>query len=113
MKRDWYLLGPKVVGGTYWCGYWRKAYRVISINGDGTVTEADLAGPNAGVERTHCTSWDWDGGDRVLIGGVKQPVATYEVVLNGRVRTVWTDERFNLLVKQGRINSVFRGRRLR
>lgn len=44
---------PRQVGGTYYCGYWKRQYKVLSRRGqwfqiqweDGTVV-------------THCTAWD-------------------------------------------------------
>ncbi len=58
---------PRVVGGRYWCGYWRQIYSVLAIR-RGSVPgvrhltvrwEGDLS------ETTHCTAWDFNY-DRVI-----------------------------------------------
>lgn len=59
------IVDPRVVGGTYLCGYWGHTYRVDAIEFTPgryrhlvSVTETHLDGDQAGRTVTHCTSWD-------------------------------------------------------
>lgn len=75
-KRRWQLtdivcvLGqePRVVGGHYWCSYWRYEYSVQAISGLHITVKAETLpstnlrdDPSFAVGRvfSHCTSWDW------------------------------------------------------
>lgn len=51
-------LGPRVVGGTYWCGYWRRSYVVDAIvwTGDDWMIHATW---EDGRHSRHCTAWDY------------------------------------------------------
>lgn len=54
-------LGPRVVGGRYWCGYWRCEYTVLAVGVREIVVAWD-ARPGIGSWTprvvTHCTPWD-------------------------------------------------------
>lgn len=58
-------IGPRRVGGYYWCRYWQTLYRVDEIvraTGDWrqwSVTVTDVTGQQAGESRTHCTAWEY------------------------------------------------------
>ena len=72
-------IGPQVVGGRYYCGYWRNEYVVDRIwttrdNPLGwsdwaievhDVTEINTGNPTVGSPRIHCTAWE-PKQDRVL-----------------------------------------------
>lgn len=45
---------PRVAGGRYYCGYWRKQYSVVWINQDG---EMKVRWED-GTESVHRTMWD-------------------------------------------------------
>jgi hypothetical protein len=57
-------IGPRQVGGTYWCGYWHRWYTVESIeirfrDGDLTAPTWSITARWASGERgTHHTPWD-------------------------------------------------------
>lgn len=44
---------PRVVGGTYRSGYWKKNYKVLSRRGQWLHVEWE-----DGTKTTHCTAWD-------------------------------------------------------
>lgn len=44
---------PREVGGTYYCGYWRENYKVLSKRGNWFHVEW-----SDGRKTTHCTPWD-------------------------------------------------------
>lgn len=67
MNRD-----PRVVGGRYYCGYWRYDYTVLAIDGVWITERMDspmrsnLGDPSqVGTVKRHCTAWDARN-DRVL-----------------------------------------------
>lgn len=55
-----HIIGPRVVGGHYHCGYWNLEYTVTKI--EGTWLTCDWAD---GKTTRHCTAWD-ENKDRVL-----------------------------------------------
>jgi hypothetical protein len=55
------MVGPRRVGGRYYCGYWRWEYTVLAIeysHGGWLITEATDEEAAEGRSRTHCTAWD-------------------------------------------------------
>ena len=51
------IVGPRVVGGRYVCGYWGREYTVLDIAPDGTMRVQW----DDGVITCHTTAWDrWD-----------------------------------------------------
>lgn len=65
MVRRGPVVDPRVVGGTYLCGYWGHTYYVDRIEFTSgryrhlvSVTVTDLDGDQAGRAVTHCTTWD-------------------------------------------------------
>lgn len=54
------IVGPRKVGGRYFCGYWRVGYSVTAIDGHMMTCVWD-----DGKTTTHCTAWD-NRFDRVL-----------------------------------------------
>lgn len=62
---DW--TGPRVAGGTYFCGYWREMYTVLAIHrdGDGYPLSMDVRGADGQV-RNHATGWDSQH-DRIVL----------------------------------------------
>lgn len=74
-------IGPRRVGGEYYCDYWNQTYKVLEIRIDSagwawsiTVRWSD------GQQTTHCTGWDWKR-DKVLpladAGEVLTPIGRY------------------------------------
>lgn len=63
-----YVIGPRHIGGRYFCGYWRNEYTVLAIDRSDRswrITEATDEEAAEGRSRTHCTSWDWNR-DKVI-----------------------------------------------
>ncbi|MBE8524220.1 hypothetical protein ILP97_43235 [Amycolatopsis sp. H6(2020)] len=64
MREVFDAIGPRQVGGTYWCGYWHRWYVVESIeirfrDGDLTAPTWSITARWASGERgTHHTPWD-------------------------------------------------------
>jgi hypothetical protein len=64
MREVFEAIGPRQVGGTYWCGYWHRWYLVESIeirfrDGDLTAPTWSITARWASGERgTHHTPWD-------------------------------------------------------
>ena len=65
-------IGPRVVGGRYWNGYWAKEYEVVAVHrGDDVPMMGGWRSPwavtvrDADGQRTHSTAWD-PARDRVL-----------------------------------------------
>lgn len=68
-------IGPRMVGGRYFCHYWGEPYTVLAIDRDPgpvgsiwTITECTDTEARTGSSRTHHTPWDTR--DRVI----QQPV---------------------------------------
>jgi len=51
-------IGPRRVGGTYYCGYWRKAYTVQAIEVDAWRWRITVRWQD-GSTTTHSTRWDY------------------------------------------------------
>lgn len=52
------VIGPRVVGGMYRSGYWRRNYTVTAIEiTDGTAWSMTVQWED-GDTTTHCTAWD-------------------------------------------------------
>lgn len=57
------LLGPRVIGGKYFCGYWRVAYELVAINEENPMHPSitvswDATTNRPAHETTHSTCWD-------------------------------------------------------
>lgn len=57
------LLGPRVIGGKYFCGYWRVAYELVDIHDDNPMHPSITVSWDATLNRpahetTHSTRWD-------------------------------------------------------
>ena len=63
------VVGPQVVGGLYFCGYWHREYTVTAIEyKDGWEgTSITVRWEDDGHTTTHCTAWD-EKWDRVITG---------------------------------------------
>jgi hypothetical protein len=57
-------VGPREVGGIYYCGYWADVYEVLDIQAEAPwqITVRTLGETRV---RTHCTGWDYQR-DRVV-----------------------------------------------
>ena len=60
------VIGPRVVGGCYYSGYWRKEYKVEEVD-ISDVTPVLTVRWQDGEVTVHCTPWEVRG-DRVLTG---------------------------------------------
>jgi hypothetical protein len=64
------ILGPRVVGGTYFSGQWGAEYEVVDITllPDGTATYTAKWLSNSDGTSEHMTPWDPASGDKILTG---------------------------------------------
>lgn len=58
------VLGPRVVGGCYYSGYWHKEYKVVEVKAESGVPWMIVRWQDGEVT-VHCTPWEVKG-DRVL-----------------------------------------------
>ena len=61
-------IGPRVIGGRYYSGYWREEYVVLNIENTDEgwwITVQNDSEKTTGNTRRHCTAWDY-ARDRVI-----------------------------------------------